>query len=63
MNDKNKRKKESDKKCGLKCKTCEYYNFVGDFCREKGINHCSQQVHTDFSTCDSFLIRENLVMF
>jgi hypothetical protein len=56
-------KKTSDKKCSLKCKTCEYYNFVGDFCTEKGIKHCSQQTHTDFSTCDSYLVSERLVMF
>lgn len=55
--------KEKKKKCNLKCKTCEHYNRISDYCREKGIKHCSEQVQTDFSTCDSFLIRENLIMF
>ena len=52
-----------EKKCNLKCKTCEHYNSIADYCREKEIKHCSKQVQTDFSTCDSFLIKENLVMF
>lgn len=55
--------KINDKKCNLKCRKCEHYNRVSDFCREKDIKHCSKQVHTDFSTCESFLIRENLIMF
>lgn len=54
---------KKEKKCSLKCKTCEHYNRVSDYCREKEIKHCSQQVHVDFSTCDSFLVRESLVMF
>lgn len=51
------------KKCSLKCKTCEHYNIISDYCKEKEIKHCSKQVHTDFSTCDSYLIREKLIMF
>lgn len=52
-----------ENKCNLKCQTCEHYNRINDYCREKNIEHCKKQVHTDFSTCDSFLIRENLIMF
>lgn len=55
--------KYKKKKCGIKCYTCEHYNRIADYCREKGIEHCKEQVHTDFSACDSFLIRENLIMF
>ena len=54
---------KKEKKCNLKCKTCEHYNRVSDYCREKEIKHCSKQVNVDFSTCDSFLVRESLVMF
>lgn len=55
--------KHKKKKCNIKCSTCENYNKETDFCKEKGIEKCSKQVHTDFSQCDSYLIRENLVMF
>lgn len=55
--------KENKKKCNFKCKTCQNYNWISDFCKEKKIEHCSKQVHTDFSTCDSYLISEKLVMF
>lgn len=55
--------KENKTKCSLRCKTCHYYNQIGDFCKEKEIKHCSQQVYTDFSTCDSYLIKENLILF
>lgn len=51
------------KKCSLKCETCENYNNKTDFCKEKGINNCSKQVKTDFSQCESYLIKHNLVMF
>ena len=52
-----------EKKCTLKCKTCEHYNVISDFCKEKEIKHCSKQVNTDFSKCDSYLISEKLVWF
>lgn len=54
---------KKEKKCNLKCKTCEHYNKISDYCREKEIKHCSKQINTDFSTCDTYLVRENLVMF
>jgi hypothetical protein len=56
-------KNKKKRKCSLKCNTCENYNKETDFCVEKEIENCSKQVNTDFSQCDSFLIRENLVMF
>lgn len=59
MSDKEKKKKT----CNLKCSTCENYCKETDFCKEKEIEEISKQVHTDFSTCDSYLIREDLVMF
>lgn len=61
--DNKKENKNKNIKCDLKCKYCAHYNCIGDFCREKGINHCSQQINTDFSTCDSYLVSERLVMF
>ena len=51
------------KKHNIKCCTCENYEKETDFCKEKGIEDCSKQINTDFSQCDSFLIREDLVMF
>lgn len=55
--------KSKEKKCNLKCNTCEYYNPKKDFCKEKEIKNCSKNVHIDFSQCDSYLVRENLIMF
>lgn len=52
-----------NKKCNFKCNLCQNYDKVKDYCIEKEIENCSKQIHTDFSTCDSYLIRENLVMF
>jgi hypothetical protein len=57
------KKMSEKKKCNFKCSTCQNYNRVSDYCKEKEIKHCSKQVHTDFSTCDSYLIRDNLIMF
>ena len=51
------------KKCNFKCNTREHYDNFADYCREKKIKDCSKQVHTDFSQCEDFLIREKLVMF
>ena len=50
-------------KCNLKCKTCNNYDKKADFCKEKEIKEVSKQVQTDFSTCDSYLISDKLVMF
>lgn len=52
-----------EKKCIFKCVTCENYSRDTDFCKEKNIEQCSKQVHTDFSQCDSFLINHKLIMF
>ena len=49
--------------CNFKCATCEHYDKPTDFCKEKELEQCSKQVHTDFSQCDSYLISEKLVMF
>lgn len=51
------------KNCKLKCITCEFYDVPLDYCNEKDIENCSKQIHTDFSTCEDYLIKENLVMF
>lgn len=50
-------------KCNLKCKTCNNYDKKTDFCEEKEIKEVSKQVQTDFSTCDSYLINDKLIMF
>lgn len=52
-----------EKKCNFKCSTCEHYDKPTDFCVEKEIENCSKAAHTDFSTCDSYLINSKLVMF
>jgi hypothetical protein len=52
-----------DKKCNFKCSLCNNYDKARDYCLEKDIEYCSKQVHTDFSQCDSYLVRENLIMF
>lgn len=55
--------KDKKKKCGLKCNTCNYYNSTKDYCSEKKIENVTKQPHTDFSTCDSYLVHQKLIMF
>lgn len=50
-------------KCNFKCRTCENYIVETDYCKEKEIEDCSRHVNTDFSVCEDYLIRENLIMF
>ena len=54
---------DKTKKCNLKCTTCVNYNKKIDFCEEKEIENCSKQRKIDFSQCDSYLIREELIHF
>lgn len=56
-------KEKNKKKCNFKCSTCHNYDKEVDYCYEKEIEEVSKQVHTDFSTCDSYLVHEKLVMF
>lgn len=51
------------KKCKIKCRTCEFYDTPLDYCSQREIEECSKQVHTDFSTCEDYLIREDLIMY
>ena len=62
MGEKNARRK-SKKKCKIKCKTCEFYDAPLDYCSERDIEDCSKQVHINFSSCEDYLIREDLIMF
>lgn len=60
----NKEKKKSKKaKKHIKCMRCEFYDAPIDYCSEKDIEDCSKQSHINFSSCEEFLIREDLVMF
>ena len=61
MSEKKTTKKKN--KGNLKCKSCEFYEKSTDFCTERGIKNCSKQTNVNFSKCDDFLVRENLVMF
>ena len=54
--------KKNDK-CKIKCRTCQFYIAEDDYCTEKDIECCTKQTNINFSKCDSFLIRENIVMF
>jgi hypothetical protein len=58
-----KKKSKKNKKCKIKCMRCEFYDPLIDYCNEKDIEDCSKQSNANFSSCDSFLIREDLVMF
>ena len=55
--------KYKEKKCNIKCNTCEYYEKETDFCKEKELENVSKQVNTDFSQCEDYLVSEKLVMF
>lgn len=50
-------------KCKIKCKTCQFYIAEDDYCSEREIDNCTKQTNVNFSQCEDFLTRENLVMF
>lgn len=58
-----KKKQKKNKKCKIKCATCEFYDVPIDYCSQKEIENCTMQAHINFSNCDKYLIREDLVMF
>lgn len=60
---KEKKKSKKNKKCKIKCSTCEFYDAPMDYCSQKEIEQCTMQAHINFSSCDSYLVREDLVMF
>lgn len=60
---KEKKKHKKNKKCKIKCGTCEFYDALMDYCSQKEIEKCTMQAHINFSSCDEYLIREDLVMF
>lgn len=57
------KKQKKSKKCKIKCSQCEFYDAPIDYCSEKDIEDCTMQTHINFSQCDSFLVREDLVMY
>lgn len=63
MSDKQKWSNKKNDKRKLKCRQCEFYNCDDDYCMERDIENCSRQTNVNFSKCDSFLVKENLVMF
>ena len=60
---KEKKKSKKTKKGKIKCSTCEFYDAPLDYCSQKEIENCTMQAHINFSACDKYLIREDLVMF
>ena len=62
MSDKQKKSNRNDKR-KLKCKQCHFYSYDEDYCTEKDIENCSRQNNINFTKCDSFLIKDKLVMF
>ena len=64
MSDNNEKKKpKKNKKCKIKCVQCEFYDKPLDYCSQREIENCTMQTHINFSSCDSYLVREDLVMF
>lgn len=64
MNGKKTQKKSNKKnQCKIKCKTCQFYVAEDDYCSEREIDNCTKQTNVNFSQCEDFLTRENLVMF
>lgn len=55
--------KKKPKKRNIKCNTCEFYDTPLDYCSQREIEECSLQSHINFSSCDDYLVREDLVMF
>ena len=65
MSDKKAGKKSNkeNRKKKMKCKQCEFYDYEMDYCTEREIENCSRQNNVNFSKCDNFLVREDLIMF
>lgn len=64
MNDNSEKKKQKkNKKNKIKCSTCEFYDAPLDYCSKNEIEDCSEQERSNFSKCEDYLIREDLVMF
>lgn len=65
MSEKKTQKKPNNKKnkCKIKCRTCQFYIAEDDYCMERDIDSCTKQTNVNFSKCENFLVRENLVMF
>jgi hypothetical protein len=59
----NQKRSNKKNKCGLKCRQCEFYDRKDDYCVERDIENCSRQTKINFSKCNEFLVKENLVMF
>jgi hypothetical protein len=57
------KKQKKVKKSKIKCNTCEFYDSLMDYCSQKEIEQCTMQAHINFSSCDDFLIREDLTFF
>ena len=55
--------KKKKEKCSFKCNICEYYCSTNDYCKEKEIENVTKQPQTNFSTCDSYLVNNKLIMF
>lgn len=60
---KEKKKFKKAKKCKIKCAQCEFYDAPFDYCSQREIENCTMQAHINFSSCEDFLIREDLIMF
>lgn len=63
MSDKQKWSNKKNDKRKLKCSQCEFYNCDDDYCMERDIENCSRQTNINFSKCNSFLVKEKLIMF
>jgi len=57
------KKNKKKKKCKIKCRQCEFYDMALDYCSQKEIEDCTMQSHINFSSCEDFLIREELAFF
>lgn len=42
----------------LRCRRCQYFNIKNNKCKKN-----KDKYNTDFSQCDTFLVRESLVMY
>ena len=63
MSEKEKKSNKKNNKRKMKCTTCEFYSYDDDYCTERDIENCSRETNVNFSKCDSYLIRKNLIMF
>lgn len=65
MSDKPNTNNKKQSKFPTRCHQCQYFNAEKDKCKKRKDKYIkdSDKCDIDFSQCDSYLVRENLIMY